>query len=292
MNTDDILDYRRLINQTNIGVLPEPTVYATNEWLDTVQAMAHQIPAEEQDLVFPSQADCGWSWAETGLLVVFERPIHMVHMFTSETDPHTKQKVPIEPELEHMDVESMLFTAEFLAPVARTGDDGKSWVVGEDAGGSLDPRMMATGVMWIAPVDKRFTHIPLSTAWVCFGWKVFANPSLGMSESTRFLYSMLAALGHRMTTATPMSYANNPARKRYQRSQLPPIRTLTLTPPPSVSTTGTRLPTWRRSWKVRTHWRNQACGPKMRQHKRILIHEYVKQPHLPPDLRPTVWETR
>lgn len=292
MNTDDVLDYRRLLNLTNIGIVPEPMVYATNEWLDTVHAMALQIPAEEEGLVFPSQEDCSWAWAETGLLVLFERPIHLVHIITSETDPHTHEKAPIEPEIEHMDVESMLFTAEFLAPVSRAPGDDQGWVVGEDAGGILDPRMMATGVLWIAPVDRSFQTIPLSSAWVCFGWKVFSNPKLGMSESTRFLYSMLAALGHRMTTATPMSYANNHARRRYQRSKLPPIRTLTLTGPPTVSTTGTRLPTWRNSWKVRTHWRNQACGPKMRQHKRILIHEYVKQPHLPPDLRPTVWETR
>src|SRR4029077_11708745 len=127
-----------------------------------------------------------------------------------------------------------VFSPEFLAPVYRAGEDG--WVVGEDAGGPLDPRMMGTGVLWIAPLDKNLSHIPLSSAWVCFEWKVMANPKLGMSESTRFLYSMMWPINHRMTTAMPMSYANNPQRRRYVRSKLPPIRTLTLTPPPSVAT--------------------------------------------------------
>jgi hypothetical protein len=251
--------------------------------------MALDIPADDEGLIFPSQADCGWSWTETGLLVLFERPLEMVHIITSETDPHTRQKHSIEPELEHMMVEAVLFTAEFLAPVQRTGEDG--WVVGEDGGGPFDPRMMATGVLWIAPLDKNFTHIPLSSAYVCFEWKVFANPELGMSQSTRFLYSMLWALSHRMTTSTPMSYANNHQRKRFVRSGLPPVRMLELTAPTASQTNGTQVVNWKRSWKVRTHWRNQACGPKMRQHKRILIHEYWKQPDLPPDLRPTVWKT-
>jgi hypothetical protein len=290
VDTDDILDWRRLTGQTNLGKVPEPMVYATNEWLDAVHAMAIQIPADEEGLVFPSQADCGWSWGETGLVVLFERPMPMVHIITSETDSLTHEKRPIEPELEHMKVESVIFYPEFLAPVYRQGEDG--WVVGEDAGGPLDPRMMATGVLWIAPLDRTVTTIPLSSAWVCFGWKVMSNLKLGMSESTRFLYSMLVALGHRMTTSTPMSYANNPARKRYVRSQLPPVRTLTLTAPTVEETGGVNVVNWQRSWKVRTHWRNQACGPQRRQHKKILIHSYWKQTHLPPDMRPTVWETR
>jgi hypothetical protein len=292
VDTDDILSYRRLLAKTDIGTVPKPTVYATNEWLDTVHNMALQIPADDEGLVFPSQADCGWSWAETGLLVLFERPMPMVHIITSETDPHTHKKRAIEPELEHMDVESVLFSAEFLAPVSVANEDKEGWVVGEDEGGYIDRRMLSTGVLWIAPLDPNLAHIPLSSAYVCFEWKVFSNPKLGMSESTRFLYSMLIALGHRMTTATPMSYVNNPQRRRYVRSGLPPVRTLTLTPPPSVATTGSRPVNWTRSWKVRTHWRNQACGPKMRQHRRVLIHEYEKQTHLPPDVRPTVWETR
>ena len=288
MNTDEVLDYRRRLNGTTVvqmpGGLPEPTIYATHEWLDTVLVMSHQIPISDPGLLFPTQADVSWSWADTGVLVCFERPIPITHLTTSETLTDGTV-LPVDPVLETMQCESMIFTCEFPSPVVHEYADGTSVV--------MEAKALTTGCIFVS----NYTALPapvayiLSTSHVSFGHEVKANPDFGLSHSNRFLYAVLWALNHRMTTSTAMVPANNYARKRYQRSGLPPVRTLTLTAPEPTDTDGERVVNWKRSWKVRTHWRNQACGPKMRQHKKILIHSYWKQDHLPPDLRPTVWRT-
>jgi len=258
VDIDDILDYRRMLGRTTWQFpIPEPTVYATNEWLDIVSDMAHQLPADDPGLRFPAMEDCGWAWAENGVLVLFETPITLTHIITSE-DKADGSRCSIEPELEDQVVEAMLFSPQMIWPVTKR--NGEQLVVDRSASSDTEAGIMATGVWYVGVPNAN--GIPLVSATVCFEWRVDANDVLGMSLSTRFLYAMLSALGHAMTTSTVMVPANRPMQKRLVRSKLPPIRTLTLTAPSAQVTGGTNVVNWQKSWKVRTHWRNRLVVPR------------------------------
>jgi len=169
----------------------------------------------------------------------------------------------------------------------------REWDWGEGREGDA---VIATLSAFIQPEYKIGTRnvVPFSTAWVVFDNIVAASPEFGLSHSTRFTYSLIWAMGSHISSHEPMAYRDKHQRKRFQRAKppIPEIHVLTLTrsePNPDSVPVAHRRP-YTHSIPVIAHWRNQACGPGWKQHKRILIAEHVRLPDLPPDPRPRVWK--
>jgi hypothetical protein len=272
MTADQVVDLRRELRGWNYGgMLPEPTVLATPDWLAYVHAMADAIPPGEE-IAFPSLEDVAWAWPE-GVLLVFDEPFQMEHTIISSEALDGS----ITPEESHSEQQRCCALA-MMGPTPTPMRDPDGTPAGE---------IVSVPVMWIG--ENRADLI--SGHWVPGGRMYVQPPSTLISESSRLLLAIGTALGHRLTrlAEAPGSRAE---RRRVARGIPGGLRVLSLSTGATVRPAGTGSVDWQHRWLVRGHWRLQPYGPQRSLRRPTWIDPYVKGPEDKPlDVRQTIWTT-
>jgi len=266
MTADEVIDIRNLWAKYNYGPqLPEATVLAERDWLAYVQAMAAMVPASDK-IVWPTATEVAWAWPD-GVVVVLAEPVDLRHTIISNDHG------PVTPHLE-----SQKLTGLAVMPstqVAAMTEDGEP-----------QPDVISTPVLWIGEEPEDI----VSGHWLP-GLVLFGSHVGGISESTRFLVSIISALGHRLTRVAEPVTQGRGERRRVAR-ELPSLRLLQLTSGASVSKKNGSTVEWSHRWLVRGHWRQQPYGPQRKLRRMTWIDPFVKGPEDKPfDERTTIWRT-
>lgn len=276
MTADEVIALRKEWAGWSFGPqLPAATLLAERDWLNYVRAMAAMIPAGEA-ITWPSEIDVNWAWQD-GLVVVFAEPVELVHTIISKSErglTGNEVVTPTEPHLETQTLAGLSIGPSMLVP-------------SQEPDGTPGPELAARHTLWLA----------IETEDVVTGWwmpdvRMHARVEEGISESSRFLVSVITALGHRLTRIAMPAGQGRGERRRVAR-ELPGLRVLELGSGASVRSAprDSKIERTHR-WTVKGHWKLQPYGPKSRLRKLKWIDMYVQGPEgLPLDVRPTVWRT-
>lgn len=277
MTADDVIAIRKLWSRMNFGAsLPSSTVLAERNWLAYVQAMTALVPVSDT-IVWPTEEEIAWAWPD-GVTIVLDEPLELGHTIiatdTLDADGRPTSTAPVAPHQELQKVAGLAILPTVVAPT-----------IAED-GGSLNRSVAAAPVCWIGHDATDF----ITGWWMPGVVMAAATGQASVSASSRFLMSVIAALGHRLTKLAEPSGGRG-ERRRAAR-ELPGLRVLTLASGASVKAQTTSHVEWSHRWMVRGHWRQQPCGPQRSQRRLQWIDPYVKGPDDKPlDVRPTIWRT-
>jgi hypothetical protein len=276
---DEVIDIRKRWALRDFGLqLPGETVLADHDWLNYVRAMTAMVPASDV-IAWPSREEVAWAWPN-GVMVVLAEPVAIEHTIISNTT-YTFSGRPqlnmMPPHTERQSVAGLAILPETLMPSQRPD-------------GEPGPEMAAFPILWIAsdPDDV------VSGWWLPGSMMTATVEEKIISESSRFLLSVIAALGHRLTRldGAPASWGRG-ERRRVAR-ELPELRVLQLSSGATVASDEAQHHSvnWTRRWMVRGHWRQQPCGPQNSLRRLKWIDPFVKGPaDKPLDIRPTIWRT-
>jgi len=257
------------------------TVVVSRDFSRYVAAMADQWPPNDV-LDWPSMEDVGWPFPNHSTLFVFEEPIFMEFLITSEDNEEAR--VPIMPFRDEREVVAMFLLDNRLMNISVEidGTAKRRLVVPQNQG----PYRMQASV---------FIHPDTSTTSGYFNWGlgVTRNPAEDrMGYCARWERSFAEAVGHRMSVVAEPQNLPRHERRAIQRTEAP-YRVLDLrTPERAKDKAGTRKVEWTKRWGVRGHWRNQPYGPrKDPKYRRIWIDWFLKGPEDKPlDIRPTIFK--
>jgi hypothetical protein len=274
MTPDEVIDLRRLWAKYNYAHnLVEPTVLATENWLNYVQAMAASMPKGDT-IAFPTVKDVRWSWPD-GVMIVFSDTVQVNHTIISkESVDGTTRKVPAHSEIQEC-------RALMLGPSFATDT---VFPDGSEAGS-----LITIPTLWIGDDAS-----DVVTGFWTPGTAMMSDPVMGeISHSTRLLVSFITALGHRLTRMDEAEAGSRGERRRMQR-ELPELRVLRLQSGASVKRND-EAPgkvDWQHQWIVKGFWRQQPYGPKSSLRRLQYIDDFVKGPEDKPfDDRKTIWRT-
>lgn len=276
MTADEVIELRKFWSRWNFGPsLPQPTLLAERDWLAYVLAMTASMPQGEF-LTYPSQQEINWAWPD-GLTIVFAEPVHLDHVITSTGVPVDRMSGPNIRRVAAR-VEKQLTAGMTIGTFASVRMETPA---GETQGTTEAIPVLHIGV---DPSDL------ISAYWLPEGM-IHASQTGAISESTRFLTSVLVALGHRLTKMTDPVTRGRGERRRIDRD-LPGLRVLQLATGASVKSEGDYKVEWSKRWMVRGHWHTVAHGPKRSLRRLQWYDPYVKGPEDKPlDVRPTIWRT-
>jgi hypothetical protein len=276
VNADQVIDLRKLWASFSYGpLLPAPTILAEHDWLAYVSAMTATVPAG-LTLAFPDEREVKWAWPD-GAVIVFAEPVEIQHAIVSEERLGVVGVVPVDAHYETQLCRGCVIHP--LAMVPTRAPDAVAPTPGDE--------VAARAIFWIGedPSD-------LISGWWMPGSTMQSSKTGEVSHSSRFLLSIITALGHRLTrVGLPVSGRHE--RRRAARELPDGLRVLFLSSGAAVERAeGTGTVEWSHRWMVRGHWRLQPYGPDHKLRKTIWIDPYVKGPEDKPlDIRLTIWKT-
>lgn len=269
--------------------LPSQVVYASNEWIAQVVGMGQALP-KTGALALPTEEISCFPALDEGCVIYFENPLDM-GIARVKTDGLGDPS-----EIEEDADDGALYRQVSLGQVQGVVFSTRFGLKSHGRG----PYIPMPGIMSVSEGGHMITVTIVNSPVMAQNAFVTQPMEFGMvydmakqTRADRLLWAMLEALSMpALTTLGSLSSMTGPQRRRWQRSKLPPLRVLSLTPgdagsapvgPPGAVS-------WSHRWTVRGHWRNQACGPKMANRRPKWIKSFVKGPaHLPLDVRPTVY---
>lgn len=283
MNPDPDYCYRMLRRaMSTMAAMGEPlkaplVVGLSQDVVDDVNTLASKFPADIEDILWPSPEEARWPGMEQDILFVPPSPVKLKHVVLDHSG------VPCDPYEDEQETESLLVASPRLRAVANAGGQ----VYGE--------------VLWSASMHIHPYRPPTGTfqGWwgssndLVWGMNVNRNPVIGhMASSTVWEWCLLHVLAQpHYSLARPPSglYHRNVHRMINRQKSEYRILSYGYHPTDTDSTGAPKAIVWNHRWGVSGHWRQQRVGPGRKFVKPTWVSPYLKQRHLPPDPRDTVY---